>query len=129
MTAEKNAAVPLRYSLFVLLSGPAVNLAFAGIMKLSGGSRLFMILNLVLCLYNLLPFPSLDGGAALELLISGIPCEYGARKLLAAVRYSLLLAAASAVFRGVKEIFPVFIVLLLLNITNIINDVKRTRKM
>lgn len=115
MIAERKAAVPLRYSLFVLLSGPAVNLAFAGITELWSGSRIFVILNLALCLYNLLPFPGLDGGAALELLISGTPCEYSARKLIAAVRYGMLLAAAAAVFRGIREFFPVFTVLLFLN--------------
>lgn len=129
ITAEKNAAVPLKRSLFVLLSGPAVNLAFAGITKFLDGSRLFVMLNLTLCLYNMLPFPNLDGGAAIELLISGIRCEYGIRMLLAAVRCGLLITAAAAVFLGIKEFFPIFVILVILNITNWINNGKKAKKM
>lgn len=129
ITAKKNTAVPLKRSLFVLLSGPAVNLAFAGITKFLGGSRLFMTLNLTLGLYNMLPFPNLDGGAAIELLISGICCEYGVRTLLYAVRCGLLIAAAAAVFLGKKEFFPVFCILLTLNITNWIHYGKKAKKM
>lgn len=129
ITTEKNAAVPIKRSLFLLLSGPAVNLIFAAITKLLGGSRLFMMLNLTLCLYNLLPFPSLDGGAVIEILISGIRCEYGIRILLATVRYVLLIAAAAAVFLGIKEFFPVFCILLILNVTNKIKYSKNAKKM
>lgn len=129
ITTEKNAAVPIKRSLFLLLSGPAVNLIFAVITKLLGGSRLFMMLNLTLCLYNLLPFPSLDGGAVIEILISGIRCEYGIRILLATFRYVLLIAAASAVFLGIKEFLPILAVLVMLNITNWINNGKNTKKM
>lgn len=129
ITAEKNAVIPVKRSLFVLLSGPAVNLIFAGITESLGGSRLFIMLNLTLCLYNLLPFPNLDGGAVIELLISGIRCEYGVRMLLAAVRYGLPVAAAAAVFLGIREFLPIFSVLLLLNITNWINNGKKAKKM
>lgn len=87
MTAEKNSSVPTKYSLFVLLSGPAVNLICAGIIFLSGGNFSFAAINLALCVYNLLPFSSLDGGAALEILVSGRTHEYALRRGIAFLKF------------------------------------------
>ena len=80
MTAEKNASV--------LLSGPAVNLICAGIIFLSGGNFSFAAINLALCVYNLLPFSSLDGGAALEILVSGRTHEYALRRGIAVLKFA-----------------------------------------
>ena len=118
METEKSAVCPIKKSLIVLLSGPAVNLAFAGITALWGSSSLFTVLNLVLCMYNLLPFPGLDGGSAIEIIIGGSSWEYAARRVVTAVRYLMLLAALAALLHGIKEIFPAFAVLLCLNIIN-----------
>lgn len=119
INAEKNAVLPLNRGLFLLLSGPAVNIFFAGITALSGGSMLFVTINLYLCIYNLLPFPCLDGGAALELLINGYPHEYGIRILLAIIRYTLVLIPAAAIVFGMREAFPIFLILLFLNLLNL----------
>lgn len=88
MTAEKNASVPTKYSLLVLLSGPAVNLFCAGIIYLAGGSNSFAAVNLALCVYNLLPFSFLDGGAALEILVSGRTHEYALRRGIAVLKFA-----------------------------------------
>ena len=89
MTAEKNSSVPTKYSLFVLLSGPAVNVFCAGIIFLAGGSSSFAAINLALCVYNLLPFSSLDGGAALELIVSGRTHEYALRRGIAVLKFAV----------------------------------------
>lgn len=52
-----------------ILAGPGANLLFA--VLLSGGrSYVLMGANVVLCLFNLLPLPPLDGGKALELALT-----------------------------------------------------------
>lgn len=55
-----------------VLAGPAANLLCALIMAAFGGSRWAVPAgaNLVLCVFNLLPVRPLDGGRALELIIS-----------------------------------------------------------
>ena len=88
MTAEKNSSVPMKYSLMVLLSGPAVNLFCAGIINLVGGSDSFAAVNFALCVYNLLPFSLLDGGTLLETLVAGRTHEYVLRRGIAVLKFA-----------------------------------------
>lgn len=103
MTAEKNVAIPAKYSLFVLLSGPAVNLFCAGIIRLIGGNPTFAAINSALCVYNLLPFSFLDGGAVLELFISGRPYEYALRRCLGVLRAATVVIFLLIIFESVRN--------------------------
>lgn len=57
--------------LAVLLGGCAVNFLLAGAGMLSGGMSFFVQTNLLLGVFNLLPFKYFDGGRVLELLTDG----------------------------------------------------------
>lgn len=91
MTADKNIAVPAKYSLFVLAAGPLVNLFCAGISFLAGKNPSFTAVNLALCVYNLLPFSFLDGGSALEILVTGNSNEYALRRFIALFRFIVVI--------------------------------------
>ncbi|MBR2283734.1 MAG: M50 family metallopeptidase [Ruminococcus sp.] len=81
----------------VLLAGPFVNLAAAGISAISGHYGAFMQLSLTAGIYNLLPYPGLDGGSLAELFITGSPAERGLRLLLLIVRIAVA-AAGGLIF-------------------------------
>lgn len=68
--AEKNAANPMKNGLLLLLSGPALNLICA-----IAGFGTFADVSLILGIYNLLPYRSLDGGSIVELFIMGTSFE------------------------------------------------------
>jgi len=69
-------------SIFVLLSGPAMNLIIFAFMKMCGMSGVFMWLNLCEGIYNLMPFDFLDGGAVADILITGSIHESICRKII-----------------------------------------------
>ena len=75
MEAEKNCGAPFFHGAAVLMAGPAVNLLMWLISSAAGASDKWAEINLGLCLYNLLPYCQLDGGAAISLLICGSPYE------------------------------------------------------
>ncbi len=54
--------------LFILLSGPVINIAVYFFMHLTGHDGIFSILNLWEGIINLLPLPFLDGGAVIKIL-------------------------------------------------------------
>ncbi len=57
--------------MLILLSGCAVNFLAAGIWYLISGFDFFCAVNLLLGVFNLLPFKYFDGGRALEKLLKG----------------------------------------------------------
>ena len=91
MTVSRDHLAGTAAELFVLLSGPAVNLLTALGMYIAGERGSLLRLSLWTGAANLLPFSGLDGGSALELLVSGRPDE---RRLLRWI--SVLRAAAAA---------------------------------
>ncbi|MBQ8961814.1 MAG: M50 family metallopeptidase [Ruminococcus sp.] len=98
MTVRRDRLPSLGQELFVLLSGPAVNLLMAAELYLRGAVGSALLIQLWQGLSNLLPFPGLDGGAALELLIMGRPDERALLRLIWAVRAA---AAAGIVLAAV----------------------------
>ena len=70
MTTE-NFKLSYGRELLCVLGGPAANLAAALLLRAVGSSRYDLIgVNLILCIYNLIPVRTLDGGRALELCMA-----------------------------------------------------------
>lgn len=80
--------------LAVLLGGCGVNFLLAGAAALIGGMSFFVQTNLLLGVFNLLPFKYFDGGRALELLTDG-------RTAAAVRRIFILLTAACIILTAV----------------------------
>lgn len=112
----------LKKELFILLSGPAVNIMLYLILKNIGGFELFSLLNLGAAVFNLMPYSSLDGGAVLRLL--GESPRYGKAALifLAALQTALpvylLIAALSD-----STYFPLFCI----SLFYYVSEIKRFR--
>lgn len=98
MNMRKGGTVPLRNSIFVLLAGPAANIAVFLIMKLTGCGGAFPLLNLLAACYNMLPYRSLDGGAVISHIISGTVCETTADAVLTAVKLLIIVFAGAAAY-------------------------------
>ena len=96
MITKKSGTEPLLKSIVILLSGPAVNLLLFLLMGRKVPET--AMLSLGACLYNLLPFSQLDGGAVLELLISGSVHEYALRMALRLLRMALFALSAVLVY-------------------------------
>lgn len=68
-----SAALSYRREMLVVAAGPAMNLILAAAASGWGGANpLWVGINLVLCLFNLLPVRPLDGGRLLELAVSWV---------------------------------------------------------
>lgn len=116
IVTSKNSTIPFKNELFVLLAGPSANLLFFMVMKYFNCEGTFMILNLALALYNLLPYHQLDGGAVIDLLISGTAFEKRADFFLFAVKLifsAVLLTLYMTVSKGVISVLIVSVFLLI----------------
>jgi len=82
-------------NVLMLLSGPAVNLFLAAALSIHGAVGDFAMLNLAAGLYNLLPFRQLDGGALVDIFITGTVHEREWRGVLLAVRIIIVIAGAA----------------------------------
>lgn len=103
---EYSDIVPKKWGIAALMAGPLCNLIFA-FCSYCFGDKVSYGINLLLCIYNLLPVKGLDGGAIIELLFSGFISQKIIRKLLT----TLTLFTAVAVF-------VLFFILKELNIIN-----------
>lgn len=83
----------------VLLSGPAVNIAVYIVSAAAGRNGYFPMLNLAEGLFNLLPFPFLDGGALLELYITGSIYERDLRIVMRGLQAAAVIAAVYVVMK------------------------------
>ena len=99
MHTDKSRIVPIRMSLIVLAAGPAVNIAIFVLMHASGRTGTFAALDLAAAVYNLLPFPWLDGGAMIELLCTGSRHERAYRRWLNVLRAVVIATAAAVALR------------------------------
>ena len=97
MLTDRGSVVTNCENVLMLLSGPAVNLFLAAALSIHGAVGDFAMLNLAAGLYNLLPFRQLDGGALVDIFITGTVHEREWRGVLLAVRIIIVLAG-TAVF-------------------------------
>lgn len=95
MLTDRGSAVTNCENVLMLLSGPAVNLFLAAALSIHGAVGDFAMLNLAAGLYNLLPFRQLDGGALVDIFITGTVHEREWRGVLLAVRIIIVLAGAA----------------------------------
>ncbi|MCR5016512.1 MAG: site-2 protease family protein [Ruminococcus sp.] len=79
----------------VLLSGPAANLLLYAVLTALGCGGITARLSLAAGVFNLLPFSGLDGGALLDMLAEGRPCERQLRTCLTVVRAALAVGLAA----------------------------------
>lgn len=103
----------------VLLSGPMANIAIALFLLIlnQGCFTSFIAVNIVLGIFNLLPFGSLDGGSVLKLLVYNCFSPDRSRSILCFLRFFNLclcvLAACLWWFSGIGNIsIPIMIVYL-----------------
>ncbi len=104
-----NGAVSVLRSLIVLLAGPAANVTVYFITKLTDCGGELALLNLTAAAYNMLPYRSLDGGAAIALFTEGRPFESAAEILLTVLRLLIAAAAALAVWKYGMTALPLLI--------------------
>lgn len=74
MIPEQYGFFSVKKDLIVLLAGPAVNLLVFVFLNMISPGNLFALLNLCAAVFNLLPYSSLDGGAALDLIFENKTC-------------------------------------------------------
>lgn len=75
MVPCRSGLLPMKKELFILLSGPAVNIILYLLLRGNGEFEAFALLNLCAAVFNLLPYSSLDGGAVLEIFVQNL--KYG----------------------------------------------------
>lgn len=114
MEPEKNAAAPLRYGAAVLLSGPAANLLLWWLLKIAGTYEGTAEISLMLCLYNILPYRQLDGGALLSLTACGRVHEREIETALLLVKITISAVLFFAVFSDRAAFIPFAVSVLLL---------------
>lgn len=93
MRTSRTAVCSDAESAFVLLSGPAANILLFALLEISGAAGSFAMVNLATGLYNLLPFSCLDGGALIDVFITGTIHEREWRKLLSLFKILVIAAA------------------------------------
>lgn len=121
MITKKNCLVPVKKNVFVLLSGPAANLVAGMFFAVYSHNQLCFIINSSLCIYNLLPFPGLDGGAVADVIFSGSPHEYLVSSVIFFIRYAVCFVSIMAVFCGFEELLPLAVMVFCQNIFNDVN--------
>lgn len=95
MLTDRASVVTNCENVLMLLSGPAVNLFLAAALSIHGAVGDFAMLNLAAGLYNLLPFRQLDGGALVDIFITGTVHEREWRGVFLAVRIIIVFAGAA----------------------------------
>lgn len=90
----------IKSGIFVLLSGPAVNLILYAILTICGVKGFLPLFNLAEGLFNLLPYSMLDGGAVLNLIAEG----------------SIYENQLQLIYKSIKIIFIIVCVIIMLKI-------------
>lgn len=118
MILKKNAALPVKQELFVLLSGPAFNLFIFAFCKSANLFPVFRIINLSLAIYNLLPYKQLDGGSVISLFTLGTSGERTAEKILTAAKFGFSAILFMLFIFKERALFPIFLISVILFISD-----------
>lgn len=99
ITASPSAKVST--GVFVLLSGPAVNLLLYAVLTIAGLNGYTSGFCLAEGIFNLLPFSFLDGGAALDLLAEGHEYECALKRGIIILRVVAALTIFALIFYAI----------------------------
>jgi len=114
MEPEKNAAAPLWHGAAVLMSGPVANVLLWGLLSSAGACGSTAEISLMLCLYNILPYRQLDGGALLSLIACGRVHEREIETVFMLIRITITAALFTALFFDRQFFIPFAASILLL---------------
>ncbi|MBP5579035.1 MAG: hypothetical protein J6X56_06095 [Ruminococcus sp.] len=109
IVTRKGGTFPTRSSVFVLLSGPAANIAVYSVMKFAGCGGIFPLLNFSAAVYNMLPYYSLDGGAVIACITEGRACERTAALAVKVMGIMMTAISAAAFLRCGITALPLLI--------------------
>lgn len=108
MKTDRTGIMPLKKELFILLSGPSVNIILFLLLWKKDMTETFALLNLCAAVFNLMPYSSLDGGAALLALSDSLPNRRNAVLIfLRAAQVTLPLLLLYGTFTD-KQLFSLF---------------------
>lgn len=105
----KSCIMSVKRSIFVLVAGPAANLAVYLLFMLTDRRGIFPMLNLMGAVYNMLPYRSLDGGGIIAKFTAGASFERPAENFLTAVKLTFIVLSAVSVFICGKAALPLLI--------------------
>jgi hypothetical protein rflaF_18991 len=114
MKLKKNAASPIKRELFVLLSGPFANILTYAICATANLSNELKLINLMLAVYNLLPYKQLDGGSAIGLFTLGTSSERTAETVLTAIKLGISAFIFMLFILVDRQLFPLFLISVIL---------------
>ena len=120
METDRRHLSSINDDLYILLAGPAVNLAAFLLLSTGGCAGSFPLLNLAAALYNLLPYRQLDGGAVIALFTEGSVSEHTTVRLLTALKASISVILLIITLRSGFGTAPLFLASVIL----LINDIK-----
>jgi len=69
MLPDRNKIISIRWETAILLAGPLLNIIIFLVLERISHRNCFAMMNLYAAVFNLLPYSSLDGGAALRLIM------------------------------------------------------------
>lgn len=111
MVPYRSGLLTVKKELFILLSGPAVNILLFLLLRSADSFGLFALLNLCAAVFNLLPYSSLDGGAALILLSESLKCGKVIRIIIGIIQSALPVCLFLAALKE-RTLLPLFCVTL-----------------
>ena len=120
METDRSQLTSINDDLYILLAGPAVNLAVFLLLSIGGCGGSFPLLNLAAALYNLLPYRQLDGGAVIALFTEGSPIENTSARLLTSLKAGISVILLIITLRSGFGTAPLFLASVIL----LIGDVK-----
>lgn len=121
ITPNKHKLISLPYEIIILAAGPAANLIMYIFLKIIGcSSEYFLYFNLILGIFNLLPFSKLDGGCLIIKISELIKNSFNASHLLKIISF-LIIAAIVLIFIFTRHFYSFFIVILIYSFAELLS--------